>query len=119
VARQIVFIEREVVPAPATVWKAVLWVTVPVARQAFYAKPPTWKSAFSGATVQELADLRAGVIAEKVQRLSSPNGQTFNQAKADFELDWQQFQNYVNNYNPWNRYGTSWDGTGWTDTNNG
>lgn len=118
-ARRIVFIEREVVQAPATIWKAVLWADVPVARRPFYAKPATWKSACVTATAQELADLRAGILAEKVMRLSNAEGQTFGQAQNDLEVDWQQWQNYVNNYNPWNRYDTSWDGTSWTVTNNG
>lgn len=118
-ARKIVFLEREIVSAPGTVRKAVLWADVPLARQPFYVKGSTWKSACLTATQQELDDLRAGRLAERVVRLSSATGQTFNQAKTDLEVDWTQFQNYVNNFNPWNRYNTAWDGTNWADTNNG
>lgn len=116
-----ILIERLQRTAPATAWRVVLWVDVPAPRQRFYAKPATWQSAYRDATVQELADLRAGVLTEKVEviEVDTDQASAFLTARAAAEVLLGHFQTAVTNLSVWNRYGTRFNGTAWTITNNG
>lgn len=116
-----ILIERVQREAPATAWRVVLWADVPAPRQRFYSKPATWQSANRDATAPELADLRAGVMAEKVETIEVETDQAtaFATARNAAQALLSQWQTFVANYNVWNRYGTRFDGTAWTITNNG
>jgi hypothetical protein len=35
------------------------------------------------------------------------------QYQAELQLRWQAFQDDVTTNNPWNRYGSTWNGTAW------
>jgi hypothetical protein len=97
-------------------FRVVLWAAVPAERQPFYAamQPQgTWNSAYPDADTTEQAKLHSGELAEKVE-IYSRQGANNAQAQADLEDLWQGFQNEVTSRNPWNRYGTFWDGTAWT-----
>jgi len=112
-------IERLQRQNPATAWKVVLWadVTVPERRR-YYAKPATWTSAYWDATAPQLADLRAGVMTEMVVTLSYSDTVLFGDVRQDIEAELTRFQNLTNNLNLWNRYGTGFNGTTWTITDN-
>lgn len=93
--------------------RAVLWADVPVARQTFYADPNK-TSAFRNADAGELAALRTGAVAERVVTIRRDPGTTNAQIRTAIEAEFAAWQAEVTAYNPWSRYGSSWDGTTWT-----
>lgn len=108
-AREIIILEQ-VSPSD---FNACFWLAVPVARQPFYANA-SFVSAFRDATVEEIAALRSGAVTEIVERINRPFGQTQNQLAAHLVVRHGQLQAQITTNNPWNRYGTSHDGTTWT-----
>ncbi len=94
-------------------WSYVLWADVPASRQTFYAKPG-FVSAVQGISAADLTALQNGSVVERQRILSVDKGTTNAQLMTKLELEWTQFQSQVNAFNPWNRYGTFWDGTTWT-----
>ena len=112
-ARKIIIQERLGEPSDFN-FKFVLWADVPAARQSFYAdvnKTTTVKDALAA----ELLAIRQGQILEKQNSASFPAGTTGNQIKTDLIAKFNQFQSEVNSLNPWQFYGTFWDGTIWTN----
>lgn len=107
-------IERVMREQPAAAWRAVLWadVTVPQRRR-WYAKPANWLSAYVDATAPQLADLRAGVLTEKVITLTYQSDPTFVDVRADIVAELGRFQQETDVRNVWNHYGTHYDGTTW------
>ena len=100
----------------------VLWADVPAARQPHYAdanSPPTKVSAWPGATPADNAALQNGSVAERVDSQRTPKGTGMAAVQSQLETNWQAYQSEINAYNPWQRYGSTWDGTSWTVTNNG
>jgi hypothetical protein len=89
------------------------WADVPAARQPFYADPAK-KSAWKDASVTENADVATGRVVERVQDIAAKPQATMGDIQALIEQTWAAFQAEVNTENPWNRYGTVWDGTAWT-----
>jgi hypothetical protein len=98
-------------------FRVVLWAIVPTARVPMYAeRQKAFKSAWLGIDPLEEQKFTAGEWTETVIVYSRPDGSGIAQAKADLQVDWQRFQDEVDGYNPWNRYGTFWDDTNtWTD----
>jgi hypothetical protein len=95
-----------------------MWADVPVARQTRYAdanKVSAWKDA----TTQDNTDLKGGVIVEQVQDQRVPSGASTADIQVYLQTQWSAYQNYINSFNPWQRYGSSWDGTTWAMVNNG
>lgn len=90
-----------------------LWAAVPAARQTFYANAG-FETAFKNASAQEITDLRNGAVTEKVATGSWPAGTTNAAIRTALEAIWAAFNTEVQNFNPWNRYGSFWDGTNWT-----
>lgn len=90
-----------------------LWADVPTARQPYYATP-TFVSAYKDATAEELTALRSGAVVEQVGVIPRQAGATLAQIRTDLIGRFTVFQNSITNYNPYDRYGTSWDGTSWT-----
>lgn len=95
----------------------VLWAEVPLARQPFYTNAGA-KSVWAGASVQENADIAAGIILERAgvyQDRTPLATETIADVRAALQAAWAAFQNEVTNTDVrWSRYGTSWDGTTWT-----
>jgi hypothetical protein len=93
------------------------WLVVPTARVPFYAdRQADFVSAWSGISAPEAANFTNGLWTEIVAEYSRPDSGGLAQAKADLQVDWQKYQDKVNAYNPWTRYGTFWDdGGAWTD----
>lgn len=93
----------------------VLRATVPMARQAYFADPNK-TSAYKNASAADLAALQAGQIVERTCS-DIVGGRTVAQIKALLQSVQAAFQAEVNSqsFNPYRYYGSSWDGTAWTD----
>lgn len=118
-ARRIIIMEKISSGSDVNHYRYALWATVPTARRSFYADA-TKTSQVTGTaapTNAELNDLRNGVIVERVSDSQWPVSMTLAEIQNDLITAWNLFQTEINNYNPWIRYGTSWDDTGggtWT-----
>ncbi len=96
------------------IFRAAFWADVPAARQAFYMKTATPFSAWPGASAAELTAIQTGTVTERV--LTVPIAFNVNLASAQTALQaiWTDYQAEITAANPWNRYGSFWDGTTWT-----
>lgn len=90
-----------------------LWADVPTARQPYYADTNA-VSAYKDATADEITALRNGAVVEQTGIVQRPAGATLAQIRAELISRFTIFQNSITNYNPFDRYGTTWDGTNWT-----
>jgi hypothetical protein len=108
-ARRVIVLDRP----HAGRWNVAYWLTVPTARQGFYAQAGA-TSAWKDASAPELADLQSGVVREVVETYSVETTPTLSEVQAALEARWQALQDETDVYNPWLRYGSSWDGTAWT-----
>jgi len=95
-----------------------MWADVPAARQSRYADQNK-VSAWSGALAADNTNLKNGVVAERVTTQRTPSGASVAQIQAFLQDQWTAYQAEINNYNPWVRYGSTWDGTTWTMVTNG
>lgn len=116
-ARKIIVLEQYAVLPGELGFRYALWADVPAARQARYANP-TFETAVAGASQAEIGALRSGAVVEKVEDGRWPAGTTVPSIQALLVSRFQDFQAEVTARNPWQRYGTSWDGTTWTAVNN-
>lgn len=96
----------------------VLWADVPVARQPFYANANA-KSAWAGATTADNTALQNGSVVEQSGAQRVPVGATTAQMQAFLQQRWTDYQAAITAANPWQRYGSTWDGTTWVLANNG
>jgi hypothetical protein len=94
-------------------WSYVFWADVPAGRQSFYANP-TLESAVKNIASADLTALQNGSVVEKLDVLQVDKGTTIGQLQTLLETKWTAYQTQITNYNPWNRYGTFWDGASWT-----
>ena len=106
---RVIILEQE---DPRT-FRYALWADVPVARQPFYANP-TATSAWENALAADLTALQSGQVVERVDKLGIPSGGTLAQARSILQANWQFYQDRITADNPWQRYGSTWDGTTWT-----
>ena len=93
-------------------WRLLLWADVPSARQQFYATPGAvseWKDALT----TDNAQLASGAVAERLVTLQQKSTGTIADLQAIAQAMWTAWQAEVTARNPWNRYGTTWDGTSW------
>ncbi len=112
-ATRIIILEKLESSAGELRYRYALWADVPSARQAFYAKGGA-VSAWSGASGTQNTAIAAGAIAEHVDTLVVPSGQTLPQVEATLVATWNAYQTAITAANPWLRYGTLWDdSTGW------
>lgn len=94
--------------------RACFWLVVPAARQVFYADA-TKTSEFKNATAQEVQDIKDGKVYEVVESHSvSGLNITIVEVRAKLIARYNALQASVTSENPWQNYGTSWDGTSWT-----
>ena len=94
-------------------YRFMMWADVPAARQQYYANASA-KSAWNGATAADNTNLQNGSVVEQVTVQRIPAGTGVAQIENFLQNAWTNFQNNVNNSNPWLRYGSTWDGTNWT-----
>ena len=103
-------------PTNQQVYRYVLWADAPVARQPFYATlaGPTFASAWRDALAADNAALQNGSVVEKVDTIQVSTAATLADIRAFLQARWTDFQASIMTINPWQRYGTTWDGTAWT-----
>ena len=94
-------------------YRFAMWADVPLERQPFYANPDA-KSQWKDALVTDVTALATGAVVERIGRLVLPPGGTAANARQELQASWSAFQQEITNSNPWVRYGTTWDGTTWT-----
>lgn len=117
-ARQIIILENQN-PGRATSeqisYKYVFWLAVPSVRQSFYANP-TFVSLVKDVTAPETTALQNGSIKETFGVFSVPSGTTLLQIEAGLVTAYNAAQAAItaSTANPWDHYGTFWDGTVWT-----
>lgn len=126
-ARKVIITKREQTGAAGSfVFNYALWADVPAARQRFYANPNAGSVVIAeasagdgGITAAELAAIRSGAVRE---RAGSGTWVNYAAAKPDLQQAQADWQNEVSGnapfVNEWNRYGSSFDGTSWTDKSN-
>ena len=91
--------------------RAAFWLAVPAARQPFYANGTT---VYKDATALELGALQSGAVTEQTGVFTIA-GLSNAQIRTLLQGEFASRQSAVNAYNPWARFGTSWDGTTWTN----
>jgi hypothetical protein len=97
----------------ANSYRYVLWADVPAARQSMYAqvgKVSAWKNA----STADNAALAAGSVVESVDQFDVAPGTTLASVQATLQAAQVAYQASITAANPWNRYGTFFDGTSWT-----
>lgn len=115
-ARKIIVLEQQGLPSDAN-YRVAYWLDVPVARQPFYANATATSVVIgpNATTAGELSAIRSGAVLEVVEVIPRPVGTTAAQLRAAAEARWIELQNTLQTQNKWNRYGTSFDGTTWTN----
>jgi hypothetical protein len=104
-------------PDDADTYRVVLWADVPLARQSWYAQTGA-VSAWKDALAADNTAIANGSVAETVSviRVIKGSGQAARQQV--LQDAWTQWQTFITQNNPWQRYGSTWDGTTWTNANN-
>jgi len=98
-------------------FQTVFWADVPTARQLHFADPNK-KSAWPDATAADNQALQNGSVMEQTGTLRYQQGTGMAAIQAAMQQQWTDFQARVSNTNPWQRYGTTWDGNAWVVANN-
>lgn len=111
--KEIIILEQVKRDGGAIELRYAMWATVPAARQPFYANA-AFVSAYKDADTNETTALRNGSVTEKVATGTWPSGTSSATIRTNLESIWAAFNTDVQNNNPWNRYGSFWDGTTWT-----
>lgn len=115
-ARKIIIMEKLTDSVAVNHYRYALWANVPAARQSFYANA-TFVSAVIGTnapTTAELNALQGGSVVETVQDSSWDQSVPIATVQNDLTTAFNAYQALITAYNPWVRYGTTWDGTTWT-----
>lgn len=89
-----------------------MWADVPAARQPFYvdaAKVSAWKDALPA----DNTALQLGQVVEKVDTQLPEPGAGVARIRSLLQEQWARCQAEIDAANPWDKYGTSWDGTSW------
>jgi len=103
-------------------YRFVMWADVPAARQSRYAFTSTSTgnvSAWTGASTSDNDSLKSGAVTERLLTQRVTPGTSLAAIEAFLQTQWTAYQATVTSYNPWQRYGSTWDGTTWVVTNNG
>lgn len=111
-ARQIIILDQPGLPSDLR-YNVCFWLAVPVARQSFYVNA-TFKSRVIGITGPELSALQDGSVVEQVQEANYPLGTGIGAIAADLVSRFTAAQSAFNTMNPFNRYGSFYDGASWT-----
>lgn len=109
-ARKIIILEQA---SETGDFNVVFWLDVPAARQRFYASANA-VSAFKDVTTPEMTAIQTGAVKEVAERFNRPFGTTLAALRAALTARHTELQAVVTTDNPWNRYGSSWDGAAWT-----
>jgi hypothetical protein len=99
-------------------YNVLFWADVPPARQSRYADPAK-VSAWAGATQADNDALKSGAVVEQAGVARHAQGTGIAAIQGFLQQRWQDYQTFITNNNPWQRYGSTWDGTAWVMANNG
>lgn len=110
--RQIIIQDRINIPSDFS-FRYVFWLAVPAARQTFYANPAA-TSVVKDATTAELQAIQNGAVIEEQYTDNYAAGTLIAAIQASLIAKYNARQTVINNTNPWQYYGSSWDGTSWT-----
>jgi hypothetical protein len=121
-ARQIIVLERVNPQAQSSeplIYRYALWLSVPSARQPFFANASATSAVASGpnkASAGELTAIQNGSIKEVVDTINVPPGTTLAQVETQLQAIFTAAQTALNasTANNWDHYGSSFDGTTWT-----
>jgi hypothetical protein len=94
-----------------------LWADVPVGRVSWYAMAGA-VSAWKDATTADNTAIANGTVAESVQSVRIIKGAGQAARQQALQDAWTAWQSHITAYNPWIHYGSTWDGSTWTNTNN-
>lgn len=111
-ARKIIILDQTGLPSDLT-YRVAFWLTVPAARQPFVAKATT-TSQVIGITAPELTAIQAGQIIEQINLVPYSVGSSVAAITADLVVRYNAAQAQSDSINPWNRYGSFWDGAVWS-----
>ncbi len=112
--RKIILLDRLALGSVDESYRVAFWLDVPAERRQFYANPQA-VSVVRDITAEEIGDFRAGRFVEVVDNLTKPPKATEEEARAMLEMSYLRRQADLNALNPWERYGTYWDGATWFD----
>jgi hypothetical protein len=112
-----VIILNETADDPDT-YNVLFWADVPTARQSHYADPNK-VSAWLNATTADNDALKSGAVVEQQGIARHAQGTGMTAIQAFLQQRWQDYQTFITNSNPWQRFGSTWDGATWTVLNNG
>lgn len=112
--RKIILLDRLALGSIDETYRVAFWLEVPIERRTFYANPQA-ASVVKDISAEELGDLRAGRFVEMLADLTRPQGISEPEARAMLEMSYLRRQAELNERNPWDRYGTYWDGDSWHD----
>jgi hypothetical protein len=111
-AKKIIVLERIGEPSDES-YNYVLWASVPAGREPAYANAAK-TSAYKDATAAELTALETGTVVERTGTIQYQSGGGAN-IKQDLQRLFNDFQQEITKANPHDRYGTSYDGSTWTN----
>jgi hypothetical protein len=124
-ARQVVVLEQDSSESTNIKFKAAFWLSVPVARQFYFANATAQSAVKDGSvTTAELTALQNGSVLERVYQMIYPPGTTIAQIEADLQSKYATAQASLTAQSAefadtvLTRYGSFWDGTTWTLKNN-
>lgn len=118
-ARKIIILEKTPSQTGFMGFRFAMWADVPATRQTFYANASA-TSAVKGATGPEIAAIQGGSVTERVRDAQYPTqGVSLADIQADLVNIFNAFQTEITAFNPWQRYGTTYDGSTWTPVNIG
>ena len=111
-ARKIIVLDRTGLPSDQN-YRVAFWLDVVAARQPFYANA-AFTSQVKDATQAEIDALRAGAVVEEILEVPSPAAASQATLLAAIVARYQTRQAEFTARNPFQRYGSYWDGTSWT-----
>lgn len=111
-ARKIIILDRVNLPSDQD-YRVAFWLSVPVSRRTFYADA-TKASVVIGAAAQEVSAIQSGAVVEVIETLSQTEKLPVGQVMAALEKRHAELQPALTDRNPWQRYGSSWDGSAWS-----
>lgn len=120
-ARKIIVLERydKAMAGRGVEVRVAFWLDIPAARQPFYADRQGPTSVVDAgpdkATAAELAALDAGTVTEVVDTVRFNPGATIAAIRAALVTRYNALQTIENEATEYANYGTSWDGTNWTN----
>lgn len=112
-AERIVILDQVGMPSDLN-YRVAFWLDVPTERQKFYANPAA-TSVVVGIQAQDLTAIRSGAVKEEVEIIPQVIGAPFATVRQAARARAAARQAEFNRDNAFNRYGTYWNGTAWTD----